>query len=247
MHVDEEAMDRQAQRSKKFKKSKKKKDKTKIYFNVWDGSVRLVIVDEAHKLRNKRSKFHASVSLLRAPHHWLITATPVLNKSKVCIICQTGLTFQAVNRVQDILGLAEILWPAAASFIEESDEQILDWISKNSKYTSWESASEYNDARRLICMDPKLIEKLLDTTDVNVIAEHYHHLEDLVMIRRTTGSKLRLNHKEDSPLVDLKSMMVPHSVFTVDLEYRSSEAAEAEWWHLLNARSVQPLFRLVWN
>ena len=85
-------------------------------------------------------------------------------------------------------------------------------------------------------MDPKLVERLLETKDVKVISQHYHHLEDLVMIRRTTGSKLRLNHRDDSPIVDLKSIMVPHSVSTVDLSYRPSEAAEAEWWHLLSAR-----------
>ena len=39
-----------------------------------------VIIDEAHSIKNKKSKLHQSVNNLQATHKWCLSATPVMNK-----------------------------------------------------------------------------------------------------------------------------------------------------------------------
>lgn len=87
LQLDEPLMDRLAgaSRTGKARKRWKKRTTHARYFSVWADRVRLVIVDEAHKLRNRDTKFHASIKKLKAAFYWLITATPTLNRPKVCI------------------------------------------------------------------------------------------------------------------------------------------------------------------
>ena len=56
------------------------------------------------------------------------------------------------------------------------------------------------------------------------------------MIRRSTASIL--NFDKAGKKIPMKSMIPAHDVQTVSLEYRSEEAAEAEWIHRVYARSV---------
>lgn len=39
-----------------------------------------VVIDEAHIIKNKKSKIHKAVSQLKSPIRWALTATPVMNK-----------------------------------------------------------------------------------------------------------------------------------------------------------------------
>lgn len=49
---------------------------TNLHGIHWDR----IIIDEAHSLRNKKSKFYESCSLLQSDIKWAITATPVMNR-----------------------------------------------------------------------------------------------------------------------------------------------------------------------
>ena len=49
---------------------------TPVHGITWDR----IIVDEAHSLRNRKSKFYESCSLLKSAIRWGITATPVMNR-----------------------------------------------------------------------------------------------------------------------------------------------------------------------
>ena len=53
-------------------------DITKLSYCIheWDR----VIIDEAHIIKNKKSKIHKAVSILNSPIRWALTATPIMNK-----------------------------------------------------------------------------------------------------------------------------------------------------------------------
>lgn len=69
-----------------------------------------------------------------------------------------------------------------------------------------------------------------------MIARYYHHMDKLIMIRRSTSSTLKMNKKSD--LLSLKSVMPTHKVKTVELFLRLEEKAEAQWIHRVHARFV---------
>ena len=91
-----------------------------------------------------------------------------------------------------------------------------------------------NDIRRTIAMDPRRIQSLLDTRDVSIISRYYHHLDELIAIRRSLASELVRNEKGEK--VSLKSMMPKHVVKTVELSYDDEEELEAQCFHRVYAR-----------
>ena len=78
------------------------------------------------------------------------------------------------------------------------------------------------------------IEKLLLTGDVNMISKFYHHMDELVSIRRSTASSLIRNESGDQ--ISMKSMMPKHVVKTAELVYTNEEAVEAQFLHRYHAR-----------
>lgn len=59
------------------------------------------------------------------------------------------------------------------------------------------------------------------------MSHYYHHIDELVSIRRSTASKIPRDY-ERTEFVDLRTIMPKHTVKTVKLEYRKEEAAEAQ-------------------
>lgn len=56
--------------------NKKSQGKTILHKVEWGR----IIIDEAHSIKNKKSKLHKSVKELRSKHKWCLSATPVMNK-----------------------------------------------------------------------------------------------------------------------------------------------------------------------
>ncbi|KAI4272430.1 MAG: hypothetical protein L6R38_006615 [Xanthoria sp. 2 TBL-2021] len=72
------------------------------------------------------------------------------------------------------------------------------------------------------------IEKLITSKDTTKVAKYFHVMDDLDSIRRSTTASL--NKNESGEKISLKSMMPPHKVRTVELQYEEDEAAEVEWF-----------------
>ena len=58
----------------------------KTFESKWADVFRVVLLDEGHRLRHSNTKTYASVSLLNADVHWFLTATPVINSARVCLL-----------------------------------------------------------------------------------------------------------------------------------------------------------------
>lgn len=56
--------------------------KPPTYDTVMAGRFARVLCDEGHHVKTISTRFHQSVSLLRARHHWIITATPLMNHAR---------------------------------------------------------------------------------------------------------------------------------------------------------------------
>ncbi len=56
-------------------KGRKPEAKTPLHFPRWDR----IILDEAHEIRNKRSKIYKNTCLLKTEIRWIVTGTPVFN------------------------------------------------------------------------------------------------------------------------------------------------------------------------
>ena len=119
-----------------------------------------------------------------------------------------------------------------------ADQEATKWLKEQSKQTykifDELAALPANDIRRTIAMDPKRIQALLDTRDVSIISTYYHHLDELIAIRRSPASELVRNEKGEK--VSLKSRMPKHVVKTVELPYDDDEELEAQCFHGVYAR-----------
>ena len=55
----------------------------KVYVSNWQGVVGTVVLDKGHKLCHPSTRAYAAVKLLGAETLWFLTATPVVNSSRV--------------------------------------------------------------------------------------------------------------------------------------------------------------------
>lgn len=228
--------------TKKSKKPQSKKNKKRhqdeepVFVTRWKGFWGLLIADEAHRLRHMLTKTFVSISQLEIPVNWLPTATPVMNSLYVRSGLHTGMDLSA-NRDQDTLAGLYIFWISIRKALA-CNKANMDWLMQSNLqgYEIFDSLKElpHDDIRRTVALDPKRIEQLLNTGDVTKIAKYYHIMDELVSIRRSTASILKVNDKGDT--IELKTMMPPHTVKTVELNYTAEEATEAQWFHRLFAR-----------
>lgn len=62
---------------------------------------------------------------------------------------------------------------------------------------------------------------------------HYHFMEDLLTLRRSTATNLR---NSDGSEISLAGMMPTHTTHTVELEVIETENIEFQWLHRFAAR-----------
>jgi hypothetical protein len=94
--------------------------------------------------------------------------------------------------------------------------------------------------QQCLLMCPHILEDLLKTQDYAKISKYYHYMDELAMIRRSTGSVL--TYSDDRPPISLRKLMPVYEVKTAFLEYREEEAVEAQWVHRSYARYVNTMF-----
>ncbi|KAI9782077.1 MAG: hypothetical protein M1839_005423 [Geoglossum umbratile] len=187
----------------------------------------MVILDEGHRMRNTYTKTWASISLLHAKYHWLITATPV------------------VNSPLDMVGQLALLWPSVKAIIKDHPA-VESLCNSNSSFIVLERLAAYkdkdpNDIRLLAALDPAHIQALIKSKDIILIREVYHVTDDLLTIRRSASSVLRKS--EQGGEIVLKKLMKPFFVRTVTLNLRDNEAEELQWLHRLAARKYYSMLR----
>lgn len=85
--------------------------------------------------------------------------------------------------------------------------------------------------RRLALLSPYSAKLLLQSGNRPLIAECFPLIEDLIVLRRTTASRIP---RDDSREVfyELRSLIKPHHMRTRVLDRTPDEEAEFEWLHL---------------
>ncbi|KAK3111572.1 Kinetochore protein Spc24 [Teratosphaeriaceae sp. CCFEE 6253] len=170
--------------------------------------------DEVHMIKNPATRNWAGAFLMKAKYHILISATPMQNNAG------------------DIIGSLMLLWPTAKAFI--TSNEICTSFNTNVKsdfrkaFEALES-SDATDERRLCLMNPKRVAGLLRTENPMLIQKYFHLVEDLIVIRRSPNSILKVN--DDGDTIDLASMMKPHTIKTVQLQREKEQATMYQFFH----------------
>jgi len=91
-----------------------------------------VVLDEGHRAKNRNTKAHTSISLLKAFHIWIITATVMQNTESASM--QSTFQGSTANNLyqQIVLALLELLWLRIRDYLEAevtAKEKL--WISEH--------------------------------------------------------------------------------------------------------------------
>lgn len=140
----------------------------------------IVVVDEAHKVKNDATRNWKAVSLLDRQFTLLVTATPT------------------INSVTDLMGLARLLWPVPSEYLKGSKRETWDSIEENiTKLQDLRQLDDVNawDDMRLVAGRPGLLAKMLCRNkganhDIQLIRDYLKYFESLAILRRSPTSKL---------------------------------------------------------
>ncbi|KAI1332831.1 P-loop containing nucleoside triphosphate hydrolase protein [Xylariaceae sp. FL0255] len=145
----------------------------------------LVIVDEAHKLKNANTRYWRSVYHIRRQFTLLITATP------------------CVNSLADLFGLARLLWLQPEMYLKSDAAQ---WQFIEEKFTNLASLQqldrlEYSNDLHLVAGRPSLLAKVLFKSragssnrpqhqDIHITRQNLRYYEWLAVLRRSPSTIL---------------------------------------------------------
>lgn len=128
-----------------------------------------------------------------------------------------------------------ILWNKVNAAIEE-DAIAKEFAEKCGK--GWRKAYEDIYSQRaydiisskdLVIMDPHRCASLLKSGDPNDIQRHFHLLDDLVTLRRSAASTLKVD--DEGSTYQLRNLMKPHTIETVLLERSGAQELVYQWLH----------------
>ncbi|KAL7622772.1 hypothetical protein AAE478_006451 [Parahypoxylon ruwenzoriense] len=193
-------------------------------FSEQGRSFSVVVVDEAHKIKNSATLSWKSVALLKRQFTLLVTATPCL------------------NALTDLLGFARILW--------QSPNEYLDEIPKRRDKLE-ETVHTLQDLRRLDSLDawddchlaagrPALLTKMMcrfrqGIIDIRQTRGYLKYFESLAMLRRSPTSYIYADWGRKLP-ISLQGMLPNVESFTVNiqLEHDLEMASQKAHIDLLN-------------
>ncbi|KFY96743.1 hypothetical protein V498_02502 [Pseudogymnoascus sp. VKM F-4517 (FW-2822)] len=188
----------------------------------WNGVFHTVILDEGHKVRNPTTQIHVAVARLGAKRHWFLTGTPVQNQSL------------------DIMGPLNILWTQIRAGLHLTIER-MKWLETlKGTYQDFDillgdtdandgPALPYTSWKYLIAGDPYRIRQLLNCGNRHTINKFYRCMEQLLVLRRSTATSIPVDG--NGARLQLRSLMPPHEITTVQLRMTSAEAAEYQYFH----------------
>lgn len=131
-----------------------------------------------------------------------------------------------------MISLYRLLWPAIANAIAV-DEEANAWVTQNQSQADTDflkaaSALGRSDMARLSVLNPDRLSKIVQSGDLALIRQHLHPADETLMLRRTDASTLKF---QDNSRLSLENLVAPHSVQTVDLSMKQTEAVEYQYLH----------------
>lgn len=197
------------------------KKEWKSSFTEEGRSFSLVIVDEAHKVKNHRTRNWRSVYLLERQFTILITATPCM------------------NTLTDLFGLAMLLWAAPEKYLKQNPEK---WKQIEETFGELEHLDILEDYRqwedfRLVAGRPALLARLLcksgraRTLNLDQTRRYLKYFESLAMLKRSPSSHLYTDWDEIET-VSLEGLFPEVENYTVDISLGEAYDKEYQRVHI---------------
>ena len=173
----------------------------------------VLIVDEAHKVKNDITRNWKSVYLLDRQFTLLVTATP------------------AVNSLTDLMGLARILWPAPSEYLKTHKPatwNLMEQTIKKLQDLKNLDDTVASDDMRLVAGRPGLLAKMLCRNrgvahDIQLVRDYLKYFESLAILRRSPSSSLSANWDEINT-VSLEGLFPKVDHGTVELQLDAARA-----------------------
>ncbi|KAI9882008.1 MAG: hypothetical protein M1823_006268 [Watsoniomyces obsoletus] len=170
-----------------------------------------IICDEGHRIKSARTRTHRAIVALRAPYHWVISATPMM------------------NRASDLIGYLNFFWrpewmPEELTTTHPDYYTEACWESMSSQYRSKYSAPLYrlNPAVFAALANRAAIKanEAVDATAQRKLTVAIRAILRLVQLRRTMASQIQDCHGVTKRIGgEIKSYFIT----TVELEMNSHE------------------------
>lgn len=172
-----------------------------------------VVCDEGHRVKNASTSTHRAVYTLYAPHIWVVTATPM------------------VNRVADFLGYLNLFWKKQWRVAVEGDS---DWrtlyTADFESFMRKERPDEFVEDLALWVLDPRSFAALVNSGRLvgEVARDVLSKILPLLQLRRTMASTMDVYGKT----VRIGDNIVPYFITTVELEMDPDEKRQyADIWY----------------
>ncbi|KAI0026280.1 hypothetical protein F4780DRAFT_719220 [Xylariomycetidae sp. FL0641] len=179
----------------------------------------MVVVDEAHKLKNTHTLYFKSVRLLKYSRIILVTATPSL------------------NNVSDILALCDILWKAAASALNQNPQAAASVKGDFKKLRDLTrlDAEPLSSPLWLAGLRPRMLEQTLKFTlqkgyDTMKLMTFTKYFEIPIVLRRGPNSVLYRDEAKTQP-VTLDGLMPDVESYTVNVQFHPEYETHYQRYH----------------
>ncbi|RWA15008.1 hypothetical protein EKO27_g53 [Xylaria grammica] len=166
----------------------------------------LVMVDEAYKVKNPKTKNWRSVFLLERQFTLLITATPCM------------------NTLTDMFGLARLLWTEPEKYLKR-DPKVWDEVEETFQDLGdlclLDNLDPWHD-HQLVAGRPALLARLLykprnsKMHDINLTRKYLRYFETLAMLKRSPSSYIYADWGMASP-ISLEGLFPKVEDYTVDI------------------------------
>ncbi|KAL8845881.1 MAG: hypothetical protein Q9221_008987 [Calogaya cf. arnoldii] len=180
-----------------------------------------VIADEAHRCKNRDTRTHASISLLKSWFH-MARHGDADAKPRICMRTPFELVGKILKHLKTTLSVEQKEWVKA----HQGPNVLADM-----------DALPEQDNRRLVAMDFKRIRNLLRDARKNKVkvAAQFHVMEDLCFLSRSASSVLT-NYNPNLEPEQLSNLIKKHHVRTIAPSRTPTEEAEYQVFHLEAAR-----------
>ena len=167
----------------------------------------VVVVDEAHKVKNDTTRNWKSVLTLDRQFTLLVTATP------------------AINSLTDLMGLARLLWPAPSEYLKihkpQTWQRMENTVGRLQDLRRIDGLAQWDDMR-LVAGRPGLLAKILCRNrgaahDIQLVRDYLKYFESLAILRRSPSSSLYMDW-EKTRTVSLEGLLPKVDHTTIELE-----------------------------
>ena len=183
-------------------------DERNVYRSRYRGLFHRVVCDEGHRVKNPATNANRSVYLVGAPHIWILSATPMINKPS------------------DLIGYLHLLFDEA--WRDPAPVNLGDAVEY---YTAMDYSAPVEE--RLYQLDPVLFGKLTVHGKMGTWAafQAIPKILSLLQIRRSMASVLTVIRNGAPEEVRIGDQIPHYNITTVELENSRAEQAEVSHFH----------------